>query len=146
MYKELFPIMPQTKMFLLSVLMGVGLGIIYDVFRSVRVIIHHGKIALFIEDMLYSLLYGFALFTFSVGLTGQIRYFNLFGTLMGSLLQRLTVGNALVWLIRKINDFFQKFFFKPVCNFITKKASALKRIIVKNKPNFKNEKKVVKSP
>jgi len=62
-------------LFLLSVVLGCGLGLLYDIFRVFRTALPHGKILTFFEDIIYTFLYGFALFTFCTGLTGAIRGF-----------------------------------------------------------------------
>ena len=63
----------ERELFLLSVVLGCGLGLLYDIFRVFRVALPHGKILTFFEDIIYTFLYGFALFTFCTGLTGAIR-------------------------------------------------------------------------
>ena len=53
----------ERELFLLSVVLGCGLGLLYDIFRVFRVALPHGKILTFFEDIIYTFLYGFALFT-----------------------------------------------------------------------------------
>ena len=60
----------ERELFLLSVVLGCGLGLLYDIFRVFRAALPHGKILTFFEDIIYTFLYGFALFTFCTGLTG----------------------------------------------------------------------------
>ena len=83
----------ERELFLLSVVLGCGLGLLYDIFRVFRTALPHGKILTFFEDIIYTFLYGFALFTFCTGLTGAIRGFVLVGMLTGSVIEHLTVGN-----------------------------------------------------
>lgn len=72
----------ERELFLLSVVLGCGLGLLYDIFRVFRAALPHGKILTFFEDIIYTFLYGFALFTFCTGLTGAIRGFVLVGMLV----------------------------------------------------------------
>ena len=50
----------ERELFLLSVVLGCGLGLLYDIFRVFRVALPHGKILTFFEDIIYTFLYGFA--------------------------------------------------------------------------------------
>lgn len=92
----------ERELFLLSVVLGCGLGLLYDIFRVFRAALPHGKILTFFEDIIYTFLYGFALFTFCTGLTGAIRGFVLVGMLIGSVIEHLTVGNAVVSVLRSL--------------------------------------------
>lgn len=92
----------ERELFLLSVVLGHGLGLLYDIFRVFRVALPHGKILTFFEDIIYTFLYGFALFTFCTGLTGAIRGFVLVGMLTGSVIEHLTVGNAVVSVLKSL--------------------------------------------
>ena len=120
----------EREFFLLSVVLGCGLGL----FRVFRVALPHGKILTFFEDIIYTFLYGFALFTFCTGLTGAIRGFVLVGMLTGSVIEHLTVGNAVVSVLRSLFSIIRKLFaktFSPVVKFITKRAGGFMNCFVK---------------
>lgn len=124
----------ERELFLLSVVLGCGLGLLYDIFRVFRVALPHGKILTFFEDIIYTFLYGFALFTFCTGLTGAIRGFVLVGMLTGSVIEHLTVGNAVVSVLRSLFSIIRKLFaktFSPVVKFITKRAGGFRERFVK---------------
>lgn len=124
----------ERELFLLSVVLGCGLGLLYDIFRVFRVALPHGKILTFFEDIIYTFLYGFALFTFCTGLTGAIRGFVLVGMLIGSVIEHLTVGNAVVSVLRSLFSVIRKLFaktFSPVVKFITKRAVGFRECFVK---------------
>ena len=89
----------ERELFLLSVVLGCGLGLLYDIFRVFRAALPHGKILTFFEDIIYTFLYGFALFTFCTGLTGAIRGFVLVGMLTGSVIIIFTL-TVIVFSIR----------------------------------------------
>ena len=104
---------------------------IMQVFRAA---LPHGKILTFFEDIIYTFLYGFALFTFCTGLTGAIRGFVLVGMLIGSVIEHLTVGNAVVSVLRSLFSIIRKLFaktFSPVVKFITKRADGFRDCFVK---------------
>lgn len=124
----------ERELFLLSVILGCGLGLLYDIFRVFRAALPHGKILTFFEDIIYTFLYGFALFTFCTGLTGAIRGFVLVGMLTGSVIEHLTVGNAVVSVLRSLFSIIRKLFaktFSPVVKFITKRADGFRDCFVK---------------
>lgn len=131
----------ETEVFLLSVLLGGGLGVVYDFIRVFKALFPHGKILTFIEDLVYMLLVGFALFTFSTGLSGEIRYFTVAGMIMGWVLERYTVGNGVVSLVRKLTQRLS-----PAIGLITKKGRNFGGIIVRNKPKFHKNKKSDENP
>ena len=64
----------ERELFLLSVVLGCGLGLLYDIFRVFRAALPHGKILTFFEDIIYTFLYGFALFTFCSGFSPVVKY------------------------------------------------------------------------
>ena len=56
----------QFGLFFVSCLFGVPIGIVFDMFRVLRMIFRHGRIAVIIEDILFS---GDTLFNLSIGRT-----------------------------------------------------------------------------
>lgn len=131
----------QTEIFLLSVLLGGGLGVLYEFIRVLRVLFKHGRIILNAEDFFYMLLVGFSLYTFSVQLSGEIRYFTVFGLIMGWVLERFTVGNGVVFVLKSIIGWIRDKITSPAIGFITKRAGEIKNKIVENKPKFAEKKK-----
>lgn len=79
--------------FLASLLTGVLIGLIYDVFRIGRVIFGGGRIKLFLEDVLFSMMTAlvFAVFTFNVTM-GVVRMFAAIGALIGFFAYRFSLG------------------------------------------------------
>ena len=119
----------ETEYFLLSVLLGATLGIVWDMVRVFRTLVPHGKILTFIGDFLYCLLFGFAVFTFSTALTGSIRYFTPVGMILGCVIERFSIGNGIVFLIRKFTEFIHKIIIRAKDKFVEKY------------PNFRKNKK-----
>lgn len=95
-----FYIANQVLVFLYACGLGLGLSIVYDIFRILRTIFLKGKIAVFIEDILYFLIVSIALFVFQLTFTeGIIRSYVVIGALLGFVICHLTLGNLLVGII-----------------------------------------------
>ncbi len=83
----------ETRVFLLSVLTGAGLGPVYDLFSALR--LFSGKAAAFLEDGVFFLIAGAVSFSlFQTVSYGQLRLFLLIGEGMGFFLYRLSAGRA----------------------------------------------------
>lgn len=98
-----FTIPRQLLLFLLSVLMGIILGVIYDIFRALRVIFPPlgKKLATAAADIIYMLIFGISVFLFSAVLgRGQVRLFYAAGAAAGALLYILTAGNVFIGIIK----------------------------------------------
>ena len=163
-------IINQGILFLIFVLNGIIIGLIFDFFRILRKSFKTSNFITYIEDILFWVLTGllliYSIFKFN---NGEIRLFMLFGVFMGcviymllissffirinvkiiSILKKITkniiiIINIPISLIKKIS---KKVFFKPI-HFITinykkayRKIENIKKI--KNmikKPNLKNNK------
>ena len=93
----------QISVFLLSLLVGMALGALYDVFRISRVAFYTSPTAVFIEDVLFFLICGVT--TFFFGLTvmdGILRAFLLIGELLGAVLYHFTLGRLVMGVAVKI--------------------------------------------
>ena len=100
-----FSISQQTALFLLSVVLGAGLGVVYDCFRVFRIVFPPAskKAAVAVEDIIFWLIYGFCVFCYSAVLArGQVRFFIVAGSLIGFVLYIVTIGNAVTGVIRRI--------------------------------------------
>lgn len=100
-----FSISEECVLFLLSTVMGAGLGILFDVFRIIRVIFPFAakKTAVFVEDILFMLISGAAVFLYAaVMCRGQVRFFCIVGAFLGFLLYIIAVGNAIIGILRRI--------------------------------------------
>lgn len=100
-----FSVSQQTASFLLSVLIGAALGVVYDCFRVARILLPPlaKPKPTFFEDILFWLIYGFCVFCFAASAArGQVRVFMLLGSLLGFALYILTIGNLITGVIRSI--------------------------------------------
>lgn len=83
----------QIRTFLYAVGFGFFIGILYDLFRTLRLMLWNGKRAFFLSDILFSLAAGFFTFLFALSqLDGNIRGYALFGELLGFLVYSVTFG------------------------------------------------------
>ncbi len=125
----------ETELFLLSVLVGFGMGAVYDIFRMLRITAKHGKVFTFVCDLIYTLVFWFVLFTFCTGLTGSIRAFALTGMLIGCVMERVSIGNLLVKAFSHLWEALLRRVFRPIRGFMTKSLGKIKRVFVKNSLN-----------
>ena len=107
----------QSQAFLYSLLFGVGLGMLYGVFKFIRVAFLSTKTAVIIADIIFMLI---ALFSYSLAmLYGYVRIYIVFGALCGFLAYRFSLGklisriycpiiNAINVIIQKIKTKFKK--------------------------------------
>ena len=85
-----FTVTEQSQLLIDAILLGIPLGVCYDILRTIRLLLPHGKIAVAAEDIAFLLFYGGALLCFSVVLArGEVRGYYLLGSLLGFLLYYL---------------------------------------------------------
>lgn len=89
--------------FLASLLTGALIGLIYDVFRIGRVVFGGGRIKLFLEDVLFSVMAAvvFAVFTFNATM-GVVRMFAAIGALVGFFAYRFSLGLCTAYVARAL--------------------------------------------
>lgn len=100
-----FSISQHTALFLLSVVLGAALGVVYDCFRVFRIVFPPAakNAAVAVEDIIFWLIYGFCVFCYSAVLArGQVRFFIVLGSLIGFVLYLVTIGNAVTGIIRRV--------------------------------------------
>lgn len=88
---------------LLSIAVGAGFAIVYDVFRIARRAVKHSYAAVSGEDIIFWLAAGVAAFFFFLFLDeGKLRLYTVFGIFSGIMLYRITLGRLLVPFFGKI--------------------------------------------
>ncbi len=101
----------QTKIFFLSLGMGFLLGILYDVFRIIRMIAFGNRKSFWVQDILYFLVCTVVSFLFFLAINnGNVRGYELFGEALGWLIYYFSFGTAAIWLSEIIVSFFKRFF------------------------------------
>jgi spore cortex biosynthesis protein YabQ len=125
----------QLKFFLLSLGVGFALGIAYDILRTIRLTISKSKTLIFIFDVLYFLIFGFATFIFFLAINkGELRGYMLFGEVLGWVFYYVSFGLA----AKTFTDKFVKIF-HAIFKFVFKVVSAPFRLIFKVILTFKNK-------
>lgn len=93
----------QTEIFLLSLGLGFLLGIIYDVFRTLRLIISRSAGFTVFMDILYFILCAFLVFFFNLIVDeGKIRLYVLLGDLLGWMIYYFSFGEISIKLSNRI--------------------------------------------
>lgn len=104
-----------------SLLLGVGIIILYDCFRILRRVIKHSRIIITGEDILYWIVCGFLIFRmFHNENDGVLRGFSAVGIVLGMLICQYTISKLLVkylsLMINKVIEYIAKLiriFLKP---------------------------------
>lgn len=95
-----FSVSEQMVCLLWSVVLGLVLGVLYDVFRMIRLLIFTSNVSVFICDFLFMVISGFFSVVFSMGFSrGNTRYFIILGEILGFLFYRLTIGRFTVSVV-----------------------------------------------
>ena len=109
----------QARLFLLTILMGAGMGVVYDGLRIFRHALPHKPFWIQLEDGLFWFLAVFLVFGVMLRAShGEIRFFSVFGMFGGMGLYWLTLSRFLIALSDRI-IFVMKYitvlFFRIVC-------------------------------
>ncbi len=136
----------QMNLFIMSCLFGVPIGIVFDIFRTLRIIIPHGKIAVLIEDILFFLLYGIFIMCFTVtAARSEFRFYYCLGNLLGFILYFTTAGSIVTKFLRKIIEKIRELLRPIVKKFVLICGKILKKF-VRSLQNIKFKKKNNKTP
>lgn len=127
----------QLQAFLISCVVGLLFGLIYDVFRVFRIVIPHNSILVAIEDIILLTAYGIftICFAFSI-MRGQIRFFFLVGNFIGFILWYLTIGSVIIKTALRLKGYILK-----VIDLILTPIKKISTLLVKVKKKLKNTQK-----
>ncbi len=118
----------QTQIFLLSIGFGFLLGILYDFFRTVRLIISESKGFVLFMDLLYFLVCTFLNFCYILTVDyGKIRFYVIFAEILGWLIYYFSFGAIAIRISRFVSKSIRSFaglLFKPI-NAVLKKMKSL---------------------
>lgn len=93
----------QALTFLLTVLTGCLLGLVYDLIRIFRRIIRHNNLALNMEDFLFFIICGFLVFFILFNDNyGEIRFFSLIGATLGTIIYFFSLSCIIIELGTKL--------------------------------------------
>lgn len=138
----------QTEIFLLALGFGFILGILYDVFRTLRMIISDSPMFTFFMDIMYFLLCTFLLFCFNLAVdSGKIRLYVLLGDVLGWMIYYFSFGeisvkvsNAAVLFVRRTVSVV----FKPFFCFFNRMKRKLRKFVLFFKKIIRKFKKKAK--
>ncbi len=97
------PISEEARLFLMSCLLGVPLGMLFDLFRTLRALLPHHPVIVFLEDAFFSICFCVSLQLYASAF-GQdaLRWYYALGALLGLALWLLTLGALWMRLLRGI--------------------------------------------
>lgn len=138
----------QTRIFFYALGFGFMLGILYDAFRTFRLIVSNSKTFAFISDIVYFSLVSFFTFCFIMVVdSGKVRLYVFFGEILGWLIWYFSFGAIALRFTNAVTRFCKKVFgavarpIKRIFNRIYRKsgkfASNCKKIIRKNDKKVK---------
>ena len=126
-----FTVDEELVLFGMSCIMGAVFGVLYDVFRIIRMVFAHNGILTAIEDILFLGIYGISLIAFaSAAARGELRFYYVLGNFIGFALYFLTLGSIVNSVVRKLLTALKKsvlFIIRPfrICfAFICRKTGA----------------------
>lgn len=146
----------QTTTFLFSVVLGLILGLFFDVFKLTNVIFSPTPKRIFIKDIIYFVLSAIITFIFILIVNmGEIRIYIISGEIIGWLMYRLTFGNVIYKILLTVTVFIKKVLIRVKKYIISKlpkkqiiklikKLKDLKIMIIKKLKISINRKKSVK--
>lgn len=89
-------------MFLLSILLGLILSIIFDFFKIINFTFEFNNILIFIQDILYFGFSGVITFIFLLAFNnGKINFFIILGQIIGWTIWHLSLGNKITYFLSK---------------------------------------------
>ena len=90
----------EVMLFWKACVLGVALGVIFEVFHTLRRLIKHCYLAVFLEDFVYCLFFSFIFYFYSQMLArGDLRFFILFGMIIGFAVERASFGALFDFLV-----------------------------------------------
>ncbi|HIZ19764.1 MAG TPA: spore cortex biosynthesis protein YabQ [Firmicutes bacterium] len=132
----------QLNQFFLSCGMGFLLGLYYDVYRVIRLVMHTGKKGIFVQDLLFSLTSAVLTFLFSLAvMEGRLRFYLFFGEALGFFAYYFTIGRVVMRfagvvtaaVVRVWNAFWRlvSFPFRLLVRLLRRPAGAILRLFQK---------------
>ena len=87
----------QTYLFIVFTIVGIIIGILFDIFRILRKSFKTNDIVTYIEDFLFWILTGiiilFSMYKFS---NGELRFFMIVGIIIGTLMYMITFSKYII--------------------------------------------------
>ena len=118
----------QIQIFWYACILGIIMGIIYDVFRIIRLLVSWKDWQVFIQDIVYFFIVGISTFLFALAYNkGDVRAYLIVGEIIGWIIYYITIGEivyrfseAIAKFIKKILMKFTKLICKPLIKIVNK--------------------------
>lgn len=105
------PLAVQTRVMLLALGLGFLIGILYDIFRIVRLSVSRGRAAVFIQDILFFFLFSGITFAFCLSQNnGEVRFYIVFAEVLGFLIYYFSFGAFVIKVSDTIINALRKLF------------------------------------
>ena len=118
----------QTYLFIVFTIVGIIIGVLFDIFRILRKSFKTKDIVTYIEDVLFWILTGiiilFSMYKFS---NGELRFFMIIGIIMGTLMYMITFSRYVI----KISVFIIKIIKTIIVYPVKVVEKILKKIIIR---------------
>lgn len=125
----------QLYVFGLAALMGAALGVLYDVFKVMRLVGLNSSVLVFFEDILFFAVSTVTMFSFYMQITdGKFRVYPLISAVIGFALYFLTLEKIVFFVIKKIYRFLTSvfcFIYKKTVLFVFLKLRALAKFALR---------------
>ena len=147
----------QALVFVVSLLVGALLGVLYDAFRIIRLAVRCGKAMLILQDVIFLLACTLITFLFLLRVnSGGIRFFIIMGEILGAVIYYLTLGvlvmklaGAIIDAVRRFKAYLKSRMLPPMKHFYAKidqsiDASGIKvkKMLIKENKLMRNRLKV----
>ncbi len=143
--EEILPMRPPAafdrETFAAACLLGLILGAVYDLLRSLRRGARLGGIAENILDFFFALLFFFCCFVLSVARTGSVRLFTLAAMLLGAAAERYTSGRLITAVFSQVFRGLRAVCELSVGRVFAKISQKIRTAFVKNKNKLRKLKK-----
>lgn len=142
----------QSVIFLQSCLLGGIIGVLYDIFRILRLAFKTNKYIILVQDLIFFIIAAIITFVFLlINGDGQIRIFIIIGEILGFTIYFLTLGvvvikssKFIINIIKSILMFIYKLLIRPFvkifCFIFSKFRFIFEKITIKSKKILKNQK------
>ncbi len=142
----------QLSIFLSSLGLGFLLGILYDIFRAIRLSFTNSKIAVVIFDLLYFFCFGLFSFLFILALNkGEVRSYIIAGEIIGAFFYYISFGIAAIKFTDFLVTVFKRFYrflfriistpFRLIKRFFSHLSGKLQTLFKKTEKNSKKMRK-----
>lgn len=94
-----------------ALILGIQLGVVYDIFKLIRIIGLNSRIATFFEDIIFFLISTFSFFGYYMNVNeGKFRIYPVLVATLGFVIYELSISRLTVFLMRKIVGFIKNIF------------------------------------